>query len=57
MYDSILTPAQESERHQAYDYYARGSNGDPMGGGALGGAQGGEFDLNRSAHLDEEAPF
>ena len=57
MDDSMLPPAQASESQQAYDDYASGSNGAPMGGGALGGAQGGEFDLNRSAHLDEEAPF
>ena len=56
MDDSMLSPAQASDSQQAYDDYASGSNGlSSMGG--LGSATGGEFDLNASRALDEEAPF
>ena len=60
MEDSMLPPSDAAESQQAYDDYASGSNNLPGGfggGSALNGAMGGEFDLNRSAHLDEEAPF
>ena len=52
----MLPPAQAADSQQAYDDYASGSNGlSSMGG--LGSATGGEFDLNASRGLDEEAPF
>ena len=55
MEDSMLPPAQAADSQQAYDDYASGSNGMPAAG--LGAAMGGEFDVNRSANLNDEAPF
>ena len=54
--DSMLPPAQAAERQQAYDDYASGSNSQP-GTSGLGAAMGGEFDVNRSTKIDDEAPF
>ena len=51
----MLPPAQASDSQQAYDDYASGSNSAPVAG--LGAAMGGEFDVNRSANLNDEAPF
>ena len=63
MEDSMLPPSQASESREAYDDYASGSNG-PLSGaanapvaGGLGSSMGGEFDVNRSANLDEDPPF
>ena len=57
----MLPPADATESQQAYDDYASGSNNFSAGaapaGGALSGAMGGEFDVNRSANLNDEAPF
>ena len=52
----MLPPAQATESQQAYDDYASGSN-NPSAASGLGAAMGGEFDVNRSAKIDEEAPF
>ena len=54
--DSMLPPAQAAESQQAYDDYASGSNSQP-GTSGLGAAMGGEFDVNRSTKIDDEAPF
>ena len=54
--DSMLPPAQDVESQQAYDDYASGSNSQP-GTSGLGAAMGGEFDVNRSTKIDDEAPF
>ena len=54
--DSMLPPAQAADSQQAYDDYASGSNAQP-GTSGLGAAMGGEFDVNRSAKIDDEAPF
>ena len=54
--DSMLPPAQAVESQQAYDDYASGSNSQP-GTSGLGAAMGGEFDVNRSTKIDDEAPF
>ena len=54
--DSMLPPAQASESQQAYDDYASGSNA-PMAGGLGASAGGGEFDINASTSLGDEAPF
>lgn len=60
MEDSMLPPGQAAESQQAYDDYASGSNA-PVGGvpgGGLGAAPGGgEFDINASTSLGDEAPF
>ena len=60
MEDSMLPPGQAAESQQAYDDYASGSNA-PVGGvpgGGLGAAPGGgEFDINASTSLGNEAPF
>ena len=63
MEDSMLPPSQASESREAYDDYASGSNA-PLSGaanapvaGGLGSSMGGEFDVNRSANLDEDPPF
>jgi len=56
MDDVMLPPAQASDSQQAYDDYASGSNGQPAVSG-LGAAMGGEFDVNRSVNLNDEAPF
>ena len=56
MDDSMLPPAQAAESQQAYDDYASGSNSQP-GTSGLGAAMGGEFDVNRSTKIDDEAPF
>ena len=47
---------QVTESQQAYDDYASGSNSQP-GTSGLGAAMGGEFDVNRSTKIDDEAPF
>ncbi len=57
MEDSMLPPAQASDSQQAYDDYASGSNGISAPASGLGAAMGGEFDVNRSANLNDEAPF
>ena len=54
--DSMLPPAQAAESQQAYDDYASGSNSQP-GTSGLGAGMGGEFDVNRSTKIDDEAPF
>ena len=54
--DSMLPPAQAAESQQVYDDYASGSNSQP-GTSGLGAAMGGEFDVNRSTKIDDEAPF
>ena len=58
-----MPPSQASESREAYDDYASGSNA-PLSGaanapvaGGLGSSMGGEFDVNRSANLDEDPPF
>ena len=56
MDDSMLPPAQAAESQQAYDDYASGSNSQP-GTSGLGAAMGGEFAVNRSTKIDDEAPF
>ena len=56
MEDSMLPPAQASDSQQAYDDYASGSNGTSASAG-LGASMGGEFDVNRSKGLNDEAPF
>ena len=60
--DSMLPPSDAADSQQAYDDYASGSNNLPGGGAPLGGglnsaAGGGEFDLGRSTHIGDEAPF
>ena len=47
---------QAAESQQAYDDYASGSNSQP-GTSGRGAAMGGEFDVNRSTKIDDEAPF
>ena len=56
MDDVMLPPAQASDSQQAYDDYASGTNGQPAVSG-LGAAMGGEFDVNHSVNLNDEAPF
>ena len=53
--DSMLPPALAADSQQAYDDYASASNSAPVAG--LGAAMGGEFDVNCSAKIDDEAPF
>ena len=54
--DTMLPPSQAADSQQAYDDYASGSNSQP-GTSGLGAAMGGEFDVNRSTKIDDEAPF